>query len=281
MEGIQRMKLGYSEFSYGYAFTENLIRWASTAPSGAPFFPNLIEEGQLGYDVHIDLPGYPLYLQYKLPELMVRDTAVEISKYFLHGISTPFFRMHLMKSSLSRQHQLLIDLESRHPNSVYYAAPSLQCIKSFNSAYNSATVHFQSVLFSPGEIGPLPDDNTHVVSYCHGLPYAWFRSEPREIHTFRFEDVVDQLGNLSNESRFESLRDLARTTLEELMLLAPQEYRDSESAIRQRIRKRTAAIGDGPEMDEEKIVVIEDLLVSREIARVALGLEFVVAQPSG
>ena len=275
------MKLDYSEFSYGYAFTENLIRWASATPGGAPFFPNLIQEGQLGYDVRIDFPSCPLYFQFKLPELMVRDTAAEISKHFLHGISTPFFRMHLIKSSLSRQHQLLIDLESRHPNSVYYTAPGLQCNQSFNAAYNSAAVHFQSVFFSPGEIGPLPDDNTHVVSYRYGLPYAWFRSEPREIRAFRFEDVVDQLGNLSDESRYGSLRDMARTTLEELMLLAPQEFRYSESAIRQRIRKRRATIGDVLELDEAKMGVIEDLLVSREIARVALGLEFVVAQPLG
>ena len=120
------MKLGYTEFSFGYAFTENLIRSSSTRSGRAPFFPNLIQEGRLGYDVRIDFPGCPLYLQYKLPELMVRDTAVEISKYFLQGIATPFFRMHLMKRNLSRQHELLIDLENRHPNSVYYATPGLE-----------------------------------------------------------------------------------------------------------------------------------------------------------
>ena len=77
------MKLDYTEFSFGYAFTENLIRSASTATNGAPFFPNLVQEGQRGYDVRIDFPGCPLFLQYKLPDLMVRDTAAEISKYSL------------------------------------------------------------------------------------------------------------------------------------------------------------------------------------------------------
>ena len=273
------MRLGYSEFSYGYAFTENLIRWASATPSGAPLFPNLIQEGQLGYDVHIDFPAYPLYLQYKLPDLMVRDTAVEISKYYLQGLSVPFFRMHMMKSSLSRQHRLLIDLESRYPNSVYYATPSLQDIESFNAAYNSASIHFQSVLFSPKEIGPLPDDKTHTVSYSHDLPTAWFCSEPREIHAFQIKNVVDQFGNLSDKSRYGSLHDLARTTLEELMLLVPKEFLDSKDTIRQRIQKRRAAIVGGSEMDKERIAVVEDLLVSREIARVALGLEFLIAQP--
>ena len=107
------MKLRYTEFSFGYAFTENLIRSASTAPLGAPTFPNLIQEGKLGYDVRVDFPGCPLYFQYKLPELMIRDSAVEISKHSLQGIETQFFRMHLMNRNLSSQHELLIDLENQ------------------------------------------------------------------------------------------------------------------------------------------------------------------------
>ena len=172
------MKLGYTEFSFGYAFTENLIRSASTATGGAPYFPNLIQEGRLGYDVRVDFPGVPLYLQYKLPELMVRDTAGEISKHSLQGIATPFFRMHLMKRSVSRQHQLLMDLERGNPHSVYYATPELRSNASFNAAYNSASVHLRSALFSPNDIGGLPDDDSHVVAYREDLQYAWFCSKP-------------------------------------------------------------------------------------------------------
>ena len=61
------MKLGYSEFSFGYAFTENLIRSSPLSPSGAPVFPNLVQEADLGYDVRIDLPGLPWFFQYNLP----------------------------------------------------------------------------------------------------------------------------------------------------------------------------------------------------------------------
>src|SRR5258708_31278616 len=90
---LASMKLGYSEFSFGYAFTENLIRSSLTSPSGAPVFPNLIQEAQLGYDVHINLPGLPLFFQYKLPELMTRNTAAEISKHKISGLAASFFRM--------------------------------------------------------------------------------------------------------------------------------------------------------------------------------------------
>ena len=273
------MRLDYTEFSFGYAFTENLIRSASTAPGGAPFFPNLIQEGQLGYDVHIDLPGCPLYLQYKLPDLMVRDTAVEVSRYSLPGIAAPFFRMHLMTRAVSRQHELLMCLENRHPNAVYYATPALRSNQSFNAAYNSATVHLRSVLFSPRDIGPLPDDHPHVVSYRNGLSYAWFCSEPQEIRAFKFEDLAGQLGDLLEEPRYRTLRTVARTTLEELLPIVPH-IRDSENAIRQRIRERRTTLADRAEISDATMGVAEDLLMAREIARVALGLELVIAQRS-
>lgn len=273
------MKLDYTEFSFGYAFTENLIRSSSTTLGGAPVFPNLIQEGRLGYDVRIDFPGCPMYFQYKLPKLMVRETAVEISRHSLPGITTPFFRMHLMASDLSRQHELLIELENRYPDSVYYAAPELRSRETFNAAYNSAAVHLQSVLFSPKEIGPLPDEKPHVISYRDGLPYAWFRSEPREIRVSKFENVVRKLGRSFEEPQYRTLRDMARTTVENLLLLAPEQIRNAESAIRQRVRERSTTRTSLPGIGEATMDVVEDLLVSREIARVAFSLELIIAQP--
>lgn len=278
---VQHMKLGYTEFSFGYAFTENLIRSASAATGGAPYFPNLILEGRFGYDVRIDFPGVPLYLQYKLPHLMVKDTAGEISRHSLRGIATPFFRMHLMKRSVSRQHQLLVDLEHQHPHSVYYATPELRTNDSFNSAYTSASVHLRSALFSPNDIGLLPDNDPHVVAYRDDLPYAWFCSHPREIRVFRFQDVADRLQTAFEERRYRTVREMARPSLEELMQLVPRRLLSAENAIRQRIRERRTTLADGVDLDEETMVVVEDLLVCREFARVGLSLEFVLAQPTG
>jgi hypothetical protein len=87
------MKIGYTEFSYGYAFTENLIRSTASAPMGAPVFPNLIQEAQTGYDIHLNFPGVPLFFQFKLPELMRKSTAYEIAKCNCVGLNVPFFRI--------------------------------------------------------------------------------------------------------------------------------------------------------------------------------------------
>lgn len=59
-----------SEFSYGFALMNELVGW--TELSAAPVFPSLIEEGKAGggYDVKLDWPGAPLYLQFKRSEQM-------------------------------------------------------------------------------------------------------------------------------------------------------------------------------------------------------------------
>jgi hypothetical protein len=274
------MKVGYTEFSFGYAFTENLIRSATARPPGAPVFPNLNQEARLGYDVRIDFPACPLFFQYKLSELMVRNRAAEISRYGLPGINVRFFRMPLMRRDLSRQHQLLMTLERRFPGVVHYAAPGMEDDRQFNAAYNAAQVHAQSVLFSPRDIGPLPDDKQHVVAYRNGLGYAWLCSEPREISAFRFEGVEQEATRLFHERRFRTLEDTAAEVRQALLGLTSPELRASETAIRQRMQVRVGTLTIAPAGDARSTEVAVELLVSREIARVGLGLDMVIAQPA-
>src|SRR5580704_15864116 len=79
-------KCQFSEFSYGYCLTEDLIVGQGTQLTAAPVFPSLIEEGQpgVGYDVRFDRPGTPLFLQFKLVHQMVRGTANETKKGHFH-----------------------------------------------------------------------------------------------------------------------------------------------------------------------------------------------------
>jgi hypothetical protein len=98
-----------------------LIRSSPKAPNGAPVFPNLVQEAQLGFDVNINLPGLPLFFQYKLPELMKRMSAKENSVHNI-GLPVPFFRMTIMRRDLSDQHDKLIELEKRYPGTVLYAS---------------------------------------------------------------------------------------------------------------------------------------------------------------
>src|SRR5436190_23621952 len=90
--------------------------------------------------------------------------------------TVPFFRMPLMPSGLSKQHELLIELEKKYPKTVLSVSPGLRDSRAFNRAYTNGDGHRKSVFFSPGNIGPLPDPKAHSIAYRDGLSYAWLCS---------------------------------------------------------------------------------------------------------
>jgi hypothetical protein len=273
----RHIKLGYTEFSFGYAFTENLIRASAAGPSTAPVFPNLVQEAKAGYDVKIDLPGLPLFFQYKLPELMTRNTAYEIATYKLAGITIPFFRMPLMPSGLSKQHELLIELEKRYPQTVLYASPGLRDIRAFNRAYTNGEVHRRSVFFSPNDIGPLPDAKAHTIAYRNGLAYGWLCSEPREINAVSFDTLEHQMQSMLEHEKSRTLRVTGPELREKVRSVVSGSMREAESLISEQIRARRAV--ETPVVSGADEQSIEDILVAREMVRVDLGVELVMAQP--
>lgn len=275
------MKIGYTEFSFGYAFTENLIRSLKSGPIGAPIFPNLNQEAQLGYDVRLDLPACPLFFQYKLPELMVKNTAKEISEHKLSGIAINFFRMPLMRTDLSAQHQLLMDWELRYPGKVYYATPCMENLSEFNNAYAHARVHRHTVFFSPRDIGPLPDSKAHSVAYRVNLSFGYVCSQPKKVPALTFDKVDAIVRGAFDDQRYLGLERVAADLRRQVLETVPGELRDLENAVRQRIRTRQVQGIDRPRgrtpATEE---AIEEILVAREIARVGLGIDLLIAQPS-
>jgi hypothetical protein len=273
------VKVGYTEFSFGYAFTENLIRSSATAPKGAPVFPNLIQEGKSGYDIRINFPGVPLFFQYKLPELMKRDTAFEVANGRCPGLSTPFFRIAMMRRDVSRQHELLIRLEARYPSNVFYATPCIANVDDFDGAYNAAAVARQSAFFSPTEIGPLPDDKAHSIAYKPGLSIGYFCSDPKPINARTFDELSSGFRTQFEEKRFEQIGETAREMRDSVRALASLPMRQSEQLIADRVRLQRIHVLDGAAKPPEEERIVMDILVAREIARVDLGIDLLVTQP--
>jgi hypothetical protein len=156
------MKAKISEFSYGYALTENLIGLHPSGLRAAPVFPSLVEEGKHGgYDVRLDFVGMPLFLQFKLTDYLHAANARERKA----GIwSSAYYRMPLRASSDSQQHQLLLEWEESG-EAVYYATPSFYEVAMLNRSYALRTVCTNSVFFAPTAIGALPTDDTYAVSF--------------------------------------------------------------------------------------------------------------------
>lgn len=177
----ESVKPDISEFSFGYAVTEALVRRWRPHLDTAPVFPSLVAEAGLGYDVSLVRRGIPYFLQFKLSECMVRRTVYEAQQRLLN---VPFYRMQLRPSRHSQQHQLLCDLEA-HGRIVRYVAPMFHRATEFNDAYVKNQVLQRSLFVRPLAIGVLPDGWDHHISFKDRNAW-WLMSEPR-----RGRDQVD------------------------------------------------------------------------------------------
>jgi len=177
-----------SEFSYGYALTEELASGAFGPLAGAPIFPSLIQEGQLGYGYDLRLPylGAPLYLQFKLSDCMVYASAAE---WNLFGHS--YFRMHLRPGRHSRQHEFL-HARDIAGDEVYYVAPYFHESPQLDRFYRTATVATNSVWFRPVDIGLLPDNDDHCVAFDSSPNPGYFCSrDPKKLErSFKKDEFV-------------------------------------------------------------------------------------------
>ena len=174
------MKPDISEFSYGYAVTEELVAKNKAVVVGAPTFPSLYEEGKKGggYDVKIPIKGNPVFLQFKLSDYLERTSAKEHQSGVL---SVPFYRMHLRPLKHSDQHQLLLDLESSG-ETILYIAPEFHRPAELNHFYLSRTVVDNSAAFKPSDIGSLPSNDEHYVVYRKGSSHGFRCSDdPRRV----------------------------------------------------------------------------------------------------
>lgn len=151
-----------SEFSYGYAITEELASQHRSYLTAAPILPSLQDEGKanIGYDVRFELTGIPAFLQFKVGHPIASRRAKECRD---HGWNPPFYRMYLRAARVSKQHQSLLDLEAKG-HLVRYVAPAFHTPAALNEAYLNAEVATQSFWLKPSD-APVPDNKEHHVGY--------------------------------------------------------------------------------------------------------------------
>lgn len=205
------MKPNISEFSYGYALTEELIKSFGAGLTAAPVFPSLYQEGKKGggWDVKLQKGGIPLFIQFKLSHCMIYASAKERkSGHF----SSKYYRMHIRPKSQSKQHELLLELEGLG-NEVYYSAPGFHQPNELNTAYLNNDVRANSIWVKPTDIGVIADSHEHYIAFQ--LPKKWyFCSQPKPIYRdLTYDTFLKSLLTSSNE-RAENA--LTRDTLEDL-----------------------------------------------------------------
>jgi len=251
----------------------------------APYFPNLLEEGKLGYDLKLNLDSIVLFFQYKLPEYMVRATAVEVSKYRLDtlGLPVPFFRMNLMRRNVSAQHKLLVGMDKRYPGSVFYVAPFMKSGKEFNEAYINVKVHERAFLFSPSSIGPLPDSGQHRVAFHYEPHCAWFCSEPKQVDAYTVDNAIERLSSNRALPLNHQVDSIVSTVNEAVREIDSQRFgKLREFAKQQHIREVRSRIVNPSGMESQINSGIEDsimeLLIARKLAQIGLGMDLLIFQ---
>jgi hypothetical protein len=188
------MRAHFSEFTYGFCLTHELVNQFGSFSTPAPVFPSLYQEGQtgFGFDVAVDVGGVPLFLQFKLSDHMQRSTARE---WEIFGENYFRFALHALRHS--QQHNLLLQLEA-NGNLVYYAAPLFNTEDELNNAFRFHHLVSESVFVRPSLIGALPDDKPHYVAFKPHWPVGYLCSKPRA-----FGPVI-QGGNIVEELLLQS-----------------------------------------------------------------------------
>ena len=164
------MKSEFSEFSYGFAFTYELVN-ALPGISAAPLFPSLRAEAQLGFDVRLNYPGLPIFFQYKLSDCLIRTNSSYWSNY-----RVPYYRLNITPLRTSRQHNILKQLADLETD-VFYAAPLFYTMLEFNNHYLESQVTNRSAWIPLEELPCLDDNEDHCVTFTTPNNLSWHTDE--------------------------------------------------------------------------------------------------------
>lgn len=172
-----------SEFSFGYGITRDIERsFEAVGLSTTPFFPNLRQEKNSGYDVKFSRRGGALLLQFKLGEQLVRYRKARNSTS-IPSLFRPFWRFFVDTLETGGQFNVLFNAE-RSGCEVYYAAPRFTTWEAYAETFAANKVLESTLLIAPSDInerlkaaGEL--DGVHRTIYDQISVYI--QSEPLEL----------------------------------------------------------------------------------------------------
>jgi hypothetical protein len=284
----------FSEFSYGYAMTDNILHSGLPHSPHSPVFPSLFAEGTSGggYDVKIPLRPVPIFLQFKIPQVVRRR-----SDQMPPGFAVPYLRMHL-RTKRPNQHQLLLDLEARG-KLVYYVVPDFWTTRTLDRHFIEQRVPARSWYISPSRIGPL-DSDPHYVAYRLGNDTAWRHSKPHLLNgQFGAENFAKDLDHaVATAERQEPLSFFQRTAREILELTKREEpilesisedegIAPEADVLKPTTEKRAVEKSEGPQKSKRPPTTMKSredslrpvIVAAREVAYIAqvrLGCSFLI-----
>jgi len=171
------MQPDFSETTYSFSFLLNLNNTPFGHFNAVPILPSTYKEGKRGggYDAAIIYQGYPILFQFKIPQVMLRN-----SRKNLVSFRTPYYRMYLNSTKRYLQHRMLL----RHQKSgylVFYTCPWFHEFYELSNFYLNDQVWIESLFMEPRDLGRLNYNEEHFVVFERPGLYVIVRSEPRKI----------------------------------------------------------------------------------------------------
>jgi hypothetical protein len=193
---------------------------------GAPEFPSLRKEGsnEGGYDIKIPLQAVAVFFQFKVPQVLQRDSYLRPT-----GFPLPYYRIPL-RTKTPNQHKLLLDLESRN-ELVFYAAPKFHQDQSLDRHYRNSEVASNSAFFLPSDVGIL-DEKAHHIAYCSNSSVGWICSQPTRMKSgSSFQEASVKIHNAVSQAPSRSPDEfmdlLARTVVDVINQRVNEEIDDN------------------------------------------------------
>lgn len=282
----RKKERGFSEFSFGFAYTYELATLWAPILSGSPIIPNQQDEAKDGggWDVRLkSRTGYLYFAQYKLAQHLNHPKAKE------QAFGMPYYRFPVYGADRSRQHELLLVLDSKG-HAVEYVAPRFWEQSELDRLFSAQRVRYNVMRVRPSVIGALPDRDDHrIVYHPSGSPAARY-SDPAEL-----KQPCD-LGEITADGIIlHSVRG-AQPDLDDVTGSGSESVRADRPTVETRLREVESDIRDAFESDIRDPVEsdsrdvfgqgIPDLLADnlfqrvQWLARITLGAELFLIDPN-
>ncbi|UYO06440.1 hypothetical protein [Paenibacillus sp. PSB04] len=186
------MKPYFSELQYAYSCTRELEDILLSC--GVPYFPSLVEEASVGFDVRVDTIVAPVFLQYKVADYLQRRN----SKYWdLFNVN--HYRFPIYPADKSPQHNLLKSLSVSQPF-VFYCSSCFFEYSDYRLLHEDRRIMSQSTFINLRELPYNSGSYWHHIVYNPTRTTAFWCSNPVEINLYKnWEQVLYYIRNQSDD----------------------------------------------------------------------------------
>lgn len=172
------MDCQFSETQFAFCALNELVAKLNPARGWSmPIMPTQRAEALSGYDCQLKGSVRTLFLQFKVPRMLLRTNAKYWSSH-----NQPYFQFKIWPDPPCKQHNTLVDLAKKDPrNQVFYCSPAFVELAVFNTLYIRKQVLPNSIFVSCKSLPYTEEKEHHSVSYTLSPRLAVMHSEPVEV----------------------------------------------------------------------------------------------------